>query len=98
MKKSKCQCWSCKLSPKIRKFEKSISEAQKKAFREIFDEVWDREEASSMDLNVLEAKIEGSWPAEYESNPSDKDKSFLYRIGNKIYEVKSILISTTDLL
>lgn len=89
MKKSKCNCWSCKLSPKIRKFEKSISEAQKKAFRKIFDEVWNREEASSTDLNVLEAKLEGSWPAEYGGL---EDDGFYHRIGKDLYRIKSIKV------
>jgi hypothetical protein len=94
MKKSKCKCWSCKLSPKIRRFEKSISESQKKSFRKIFNEVWDREEASSMDLNVLEAKIEGSWPSEYSSDDTNSKDTFYHSIGNKIYEIKATLMAT----
>ena len=83
MKKSKCQCWSCKLSPKIRKFEKSLSASQQKSFREIFEEVWDREEASTMDLNVLEAKIEGSWPKE-------PGEPYLHGVGKNLYVINSI--------
>lgn len=85
MKKSKCKCWSCKLSPKIKIFEQSLSESQRKSFRKIFNEVWDREEDSSVSLNVLEAKIDGSWFKE-------PVEPYLHRIGKNLYKITSIKV------
>ena len=79
--KKKCTCWSCKLSPKIRKFEQSLDADKLIAFREIFDEVWDRLEAHEMDLGVLEAKIDGSWPK--------SDDSYYHRVCNALYKIES---------
>jgi len=106
LKKSKCKCWSCKLSPKIRRFEKSLSAFQQKEFRKLFNEVWDREEAASMDLNVLEAKIDGSWPKEESDQevkiPFHSDLSgslntlegYYHRVGGNLYWIKSVKIKS----
>jgi hypothetical protein len=83
-KKRKCNCETCKLSPKLRKFEKSLSPKQNEAFREIFDAVWNRMEMAEMDLGVIEAKIEGTWP----KHESDGGVYFT-RVGKNLYEVRS---------
>lgn len=79
-KKKTCKCWSCKLTPKIREFEKSLNTQQTIAFEEFFNEVWDRMEATEMDLGVLESKIEGTWPGEQPG-----EEGFYHRIGETLY-------------
>lgn len=89
-KLNKCKCWSCKLSPKIKKLEKSLTPAQVKLFRSILDPLYEKVEADSTDLGVLEAKIEGVWPK------NEKDElslgEFYYRVGENLYWLKSVKI------
>ncbi len=85
-KKKKCNCWSCKLALKIQKFDESLTLEQHKMFREIFDEVWNEMEAASMDLEVLNAKVEGTWPK------SDSKEKYYHSVDDRLYEVVGKLI------
>lgn len=83
--KKRCECWSCQLSPKIKLFFQTLNDSQKKEFRKIFDEVWDHYESTSMDLDVLHSKIDGTWP-------NKENDNYYERIGNTLYLIQSTKI------
>lgn len=85
MKKEKCNCWSCQLTPKIKTFEGTLNESQKVAFDEIFNAVWSELESDSTELGCLNAKIEGVWPR-------NDGESYYTRIGGKLYKVSGNLV------
>lgn len=85
-----CECWVCKeLSPAVKKFESSLNPQQLEEFRVLWDELWGRYEAESTDYNVLQAKIEGSWPKEL-------DDKYFERIGDRLYEVHGKPVEETN--
>lgn len=54
----KCQCDYCLLSRRIQKYFPDMSPDQ----RAVIDELWSRMECAELDLNVIQAKKDGTWP------------------------------------
>lgn len=54
----KCQCNTCLLSRRIQKHFPDMTPDQ----RAVINELWNRMECAELDLNVIEAKKDGSWP------------------------------------
>lgn len=54
----KCHCGTCDLSRRIQKYFPDMTPDQ----RSVIDELWNRMECAELDLNVIEAKKDWSWP------------------------------------
>ncbi len=54
----RCQCETCLLSRRIQKFFPDMSADQKS----VINELWNRMETAELDLNVIQAKKDGTWP------------------------------------
>lgn len=53
-----CECSLCNLSRKINKFFPNLNTEQS----DVIDELWNRMECAEVDLEIIEAKNNGSWP------------------------------------
>lgn len=87
-KTEKCQCWCCQwFSPRVKKLRATLKDEQLKQFDELLDELWNRYESAELDLDVLHAKIEGTWP-------KDDEEKYYERVGKNLFEVTGLLVES----
>jgi len=64
-----------------------LKDEQLKQFDELLDELWNRYESAELDLDVLHAKIEGTWP-------KDDEEKYYERVGKNLFEVTGLLVES----
>jgi hypothetical protein len=81
----KCDCELCRASSACEKFKGRLPENMRDEFNALVNYYFERGANAEMELEVLQSKIEGSWPKE------DNEQNY-HRIGDKLYEIHSTFV------
>lgn len=77
-----CNCEYCKLSNRITALQLKLPPELAEEYKDITNILWEGMESAELDLNVLNAKIQGTWPR-------DDGEKYYHCTGGKKYEITS---------